>query len=473
VSGAYGFRDQLQDSMALCHTRPALAREQVLRAAGRQFPEGDVQHWWLPESGKGIRTRISDDKSWLAFIASHYIDVTGDAAILDEQLAFLAGPVLRDGEHEAFFLPEHSDQTATLYEHCALALDASLAAGSHGLPLMGTGDWNDGMNRVGEEGKGESVWLGWFLHDSLARFVKFAEQRRDFGRVANWMVRMAALREALEVHGWDGAWYRRAYFDDGFALGSATNRECRIDSIAQAWAVISGVAPPDRAARAMEAVDKYLVRPDDKLVALFTPPFAASIHDPGYIKGYPPGIRENGGQYTHGVLWSIIAFAIMGNGDRARDLFSMINPVNHARTRAEAERYRVEPYVACGDVYSEAPNAGRGGWTWYTGAGGWMFRTVIEYILGLRLRGDRLFLSPTIPRGWPGFEATIRRNGTTFQIMVENGPGADLIDVLVDGQEVDFSDGIALSGRGKTCRIRAILGTRPAQTRAAASGAGT
>jgi len=473
VSGAYGFRDQLQDSMALCHTRPALAREQVLRAAGRQFPEGDVQHWWLPESGKGIRTRISDDKSWLAFITSHYVDVTGDAAILEEQLAFLAGPVLRDGEHEAFFLPEHSDQTATLYEHCALALDASLAAGSHGLPLMGTGDWNDGMNRVGEEGKGESVWLGWFLHDSLARFVKFAEQRRDFGRVANWMVRMAALREALEVHGWDGAWYRRAYFDDGFALGSATNRECRIDSIAQAWAVISRVAPPDRAARAMEAVDKYLVRPDDKLVALFTPPFAASIHDPGYIKGYPPGIRENGGQYTHGVLWSIIAFAMLGNGDRARDLFSMINPVNHARTRAEAERYRVEPYVACGDVYSEAPNAGRGGWTWYTGAGGWMFRTVIEYILGLRLRGDRLFLNPIIPRGWPGFEATIRRNGTTFQIMVENGPGADLIDVLVDGNEVDPSDGIPLTGRGKTCRIHAILGIRPVETRVAASGAGT
>jgi len=473
VSGAYGFRDQLQDSMALCHCQPALAREQVLRAAGRQFPEGDVQHWWLPESGKGIRTRISDDKSWLAFITSHYVDVTGDGAILDEQIAFLAGPVLHEGEHEAFFLPEHSDQTATLYEHCALALDASLAAGVHGLPLMGTGDWNDGMNRVGEQGKGESVWLGWFLHESLARFVRFAEQRRDFARVANWMVRMAALREALETHGWDGAWYRRAYFDDGFALGSATNRECRIDSIAQAWAVISRVAPPDRAARAMEAVDKYLVRPDDHLMALFTPPFAASLHDPGYIKGYPPGIRENGGQYTHGVLWSIIAFAMMGNGDRARDLFAMINPVNHARTRAEAERYRVEPYVACGDVYSEAPNAGRGGWTWYTGAGGWMYRTVIEYILGIRLRGDRLFLSPTIPRGWPGFEATIRRNGTTFQIMVENGPGTDLIDVLVDGNEIDATDGIPLTGRGKTCRIRAILGTRPVQARAAASGAGT
>jgi cyclic beta-1,2-glucan synthetase len=303
--------------------------------------------------------------------------------------------------------------------------------------------------------------------------VKFAEQRRDFARVANWMVRMASLREALETHGWDGAWYRRAYFDDGFALGSATSRECRIDSIAQAWAVISRVAPPERATRAMEAVDKYLVRPDDKLIALFTPPFAASIHDPGYIKGYPPGIRENGGQYTHGVLWSIIAFAMLGNGDRARDLFSMINPVNHARTRAEAERYRVEPYVACGDVYSEAPNAGRGGWTWYSGAAGWMYRTITEYMLGIRLRGDRLFLSPTIPRAWPGFEATIRRNGTTFQIMVENGPGADLIDVLVDGNEVDTSNGILLSGRGKTCRIHAILGVRSDQAHAAASGAGT
>ncbi len=473
VSGAYGFRDQLQDCMALCHVHPALAREHLLRVAGRQFPEGDVQHWWLPESGKGIRTRISDDKAWLGYVAAHYLEVTGDLSVLDEQVPFLGGPVLHDGEHEAFFLPDHSDQTATLYEHCALALDASLAAGQHGLPLMGTGDWNDGMNRVGEQGKGESVWLGWFLHESLSRFVRYAEKRRDFPRVANWMVRMAALREALEVHGWDGAWYRRAYFDDGFPLGSATNRECRIDSIAQAWAVISRVAPPDRAARAMDAVDKYLVRPDDRVMALFTPPFAASLHDPGYIKGYPPGIRENGGQYTHGVLWSIIAFAMMGNGDRARDLFAMINPVNHALSRAEAERYRVEPYVACGDVYSEAPNAGRGGWTWYTGSAAWMYRTAVEYMLGIRLHGDRLFLSPVIPHGWPGFEATIRRNGTTFEVMIENGPGADIIDVLVDGKEVDPVDGILLSGRGKTCRIHAILGKKPVETRAAASGAGT
>jgi cyclic beta-1,2-glucan synthetase len=473
VSGAYGFRDQLQDSMALCHTQPALAREHLLRAAGRQFPEGDVQHWWLPESGKGIRTRISDDKAWLAYVVSHYIEATADQSVLDEQIPFLGGPPLRDSEHEAFFLPDHSDETAVLYEHCARALDASLAVGDHGLPLMGTGDWNDGMNRVGEHGRGESVWLGWFLHESMSHFIRYAEQRRDFSRVANWLVRMAALREALEVHGWDGAWYRRAYFDDGFALGSAASRECRIDSIAQAWAVISRLAPPDRAARAMEAVDKYLVRPDDRLMALFTPPFAASLHDPGYIKGYPPGIRENGGQYTHGVLWSVIAFTMMGNGDRARDLFAMINPVNHTRSRPEAERYRVEPYVACGDVYSETPNVGRGGWTWYTGSAAWMYRTAVEYMLGIRLLGDRLFLSPVIPRGWPGFEATVRRNGTTFHIMIENGPGSDIIDVLVDGKEVDAAVGILLTGRDKNCRIHAILGTRPVETRAAASGGGT
>jgi cyclic beta-1,2-glucan synthetase len=461
ASGAYGFRDQLQDTMALCAAQPALVREHLLRAAGRQFPEGDVQHWWLPESGKGIRTRISDDKAWLAYVAAHYIETTGDQAVLNEQLPFLEGPTLKDGEHDAFFQPTTSRDSASLYEHCARALDASLAVGSHGLPLMGTGDWNDGMNRVGEQGKGESVWLGWFLHEALARFMPHAEQRRDAKRVARWLLHMTALKEALEDNGWDGAWYRRAFFDDGFALGSASNRECRIDSIAQSWAVISKVASPERARRAMEAVDKYLVRTEDGLMTLFTPPFVASTHDPGYIKGYPAGIRENGGQYTHGVLWGIVAFAMLGNGTRAGELFSVINPINHARSRTAALRYRVEPYVACGDVYSMPPNVGRGGWTWYSGSAAWMYRVVVESILGLRRQGDMLMIDPSISANWPKFEATIRHFGSTYQILVENPDrrSKGVTRITVDGVTSASLSGIPLARDGKEHSVHVIMGS--------------
>jgi cyclic beta-1,2-glucan synthetase len=450
--------------MALCHSRPSLVREHLLRAAGRQFQEGDVQHWWLPESGKGIRSRISDDKAWLGYVTAHYIETTKDVALLDEPLPFIEGPALKYGEHDAFFQPEQSEQTATLYEHCARALDASLGVGEHGLPLMGTGDWNDGMNRVGEQGKGESVWLGWFLHEALARFIKYAEERHDAPRVASWIVHMTALREALEIHGWDGDWYRRALFDDGFALGSAANRECRIDSIAQAWSVISNAAPKERANRAMQAVDKYLVRSEDRLMPLFSPPFVSSTHDPGYIKGYPAGIRENGGQYTHGVLWSIIAFAMMGDGDRAGELYAMLNPINHARTPSEAQRYRVEPYVACGDVYSVTPNIGRGGWTWYSGSAAWMYRAAVEYILGIRFAGDRLFVTPSIPKRWPKFEAKIKHGATTYEIVIDNAAqrSTGVASVMMDGQKCSPSSGVPLVDDRRLHQIYVVMGEPPA-----------
>lgn len=426
ASGAYGFRDQLQDGMALTFSRPDISRAHILRAAGRQFVEGDVQHWWLPHSGQGVRTHISDDRVWLALATATYIKTADDQAILNELVPFLEGPALKAEQHDAFFTPTESEQTATLFEHCARGLDQCLSlTGELGLPLMGTGDWNDGMNLVGAKGKGESVWLGWLLIYTIDIFVPYAlaqDDEKDQARALRWQQHAQKVRANIDKHAWDGQWYRRATFDDGSWLGSGDNTECKIDSIAQSWAVLANASDTQRVDKALAAVEQWLIQQDEGLALLFTPPFDQTPHNPGYIKGYPPGLRENGGQYSHAAMWLIFAFSQQGQGNKASDLFNLLNPINHATNPEQSERYKVEPYVVAADIYSVAPYVGRGGWTWYTGAAGWLYRAGIEGILGIRRAGKTLIIQPCIPLHWPGFSASIAVESSFFAIEVNNLP---------------------------------------------------
>lgn len=459
-SGAYGFRDQLQDVTSLVYFDAELTKQQILRTAARQYLEGDVQHWWHPQSGAGVRTKITDDLLWLPLVTAHYIKVTGDHAILDQEIPFLEGRVLEENEHEIFLVPNVSSQKATLYQHCLKAIHKSLHFGPHQLPLIGGGDWNDGMNLVGVEDKGESVWLAWFMIDVLKNFIPIISSKQDSQLVESYQKLVQDLREAIEDNAWDGNWYLRAFYDNGATIGSHKNDEARIDSIPQSWSIISGEHNTERSMRAMEAVEKYLVDTTLKIILLFTPPFDKTPENPGYIKGYPPGVRENGGQYTHAACWVTYAYARLKNGDRAVNLLKMINPINHSNSEAEMRKYKVEPYVVAADIYSLKGHGGRGGWTWYTGSASWMYRSWLEEVFGFKLKEKILRMDPVIPKDWETFTLRYRYQTTLYEISIFNPEHVNhgVKKVEVDGKEIPEKE-ILLQNDNQTHKVSIWLGS--------------